>query len=109
METKNVGPLTGKSLIFRLFNADNEVFGVLDGELLLDRKTDGDPSLQEDYDRELSKGRHRLVVCGVNWGGPAHYRWSIILDGNVKDDVDLHQGATPNGLSYFVVYDISTS
>ena len=108
MELKLVAPFIGKSLVFRLFNADNEVFGFLDGELLVDKKTEGDPSFQEDSARELSTGFHRLVVGGVNWGGPAHYRWSIILDGVVRDEVDLRQGASPNGLSYYVAYSILT-
>ena len=106
MELRNVAPLVGKNLLFRLFNADNEVFSFLDGELLLDKKTEGDPSFQEDYSKELGTGFHRLVVGGVNWGGPAHYRWSIILDGTVRDEVDLRQGSSANGLSYYVAYNI---
>lgn len=108
MELKLATPVIGTNLTLRLFNADNEVFGFLDSELLFDKKTEFDPSFQDDYTRELRRGYHRLIVGGVNWGGPAHYRWSLIVDNIVRDEVDTKQGSSPNGLSYYVVYDILT-
>jgi hypothetical protein len=100
--------LKGTDLLLRLYNADNEVFLFLDGALIGAQKTEGDPSFQKDFSVNLGKGRHQLVVGGINWGGPAHFKWVLILDNALQDDIDWKAGSTANGLAYYVAYEIMT-
>lgn len=101
--------LVGKQLIFRLFNADNEAFAYLDGNLWAAYATEGDPSFQQDYSISLAQGTHTLTIGGINWGGPAHFRYDVILDNVVRDHVDWRAGATANGLCYSKTYQIMTA
>jgi hypothetical protein len=97
----------GKKLVIRVHNADNALIAFLDNELIVNKKTEGDPSFQEDFTKLLNPGSHRLIVGGLNWGGPGHYRYSIILDDDVRDTVDTKSN-DPNGLVYYRVYLINT-
>jgi hypothetical protein len=98
---------TGKTLTIRIHNADNALIVFLDDELLVNKETGGDPTFQEDHTKVLSQGHHRLIVGGLNWGGPAHFRYSIILDDHVRDSVDIRPG-DPTGLVYHRIYLIGT-
>jgi hypothetical protein len=100
--------ISGSNLNLRLFNADNEVFAFLDGDQLFKRETEGDPSLQEDHPKHLGKGKHILVVGSVNWGGPAHVRYDLIVDNVVRDPIDERKDSTPNGLWFSRSYEITT-
>jgi hypothetical protein len=99
--------ISGKHLNLRLYNADNEVFAFLDGEKLFNKTTEGDPSFQEDHKANLSPGKHVLVVGSVNWGGPAHARYDLIVDEVVRDPIDERAGSTPNGLWFSRSYEIT--
>jgi hypothetical protein len=67
--------------ILTVTRADNEVAAFLNGLVVYDNKTDGDPLLNDQIplDPYLIAGMNVLVIAGINWGGPATFTGSVTV------------------------------
>ena len=82
--------------------ADNEVAAFLNGILVYDKKTEGDPPLSDVVDLTgfIQHGCcNTLVVIGINWGGPAHYEGSLSIDSSTTSWA-FTSPSTPNGMVF---------
>jgi hypothetical protein len=82
-------------------HADNEVAAILNGLVVYDKKTEGNPPFndQVQLDPYLIAGQNVLVIVGINWGGPAAFTGSVTV-GSVVTPFNFTAGATPNGISF---------
>src|SRR5215216_6531414 len=86
----------------KITRADNEVAAFLNGILVYDKKTEGDPALNDVVDLSgfLQHGCcNFLVVIGINWGGPAHYEGSLTVD-NSTTSWTFQAASTVNGMVF---------
>lgn len=87
--------------------ADNEVAVFLNGLLVYDKKTEGNPSFNDQVplDAYLIAGMNVLVVAGTNWGGPATFAGSVTV-GAVSTPFNYTAPSTPNGMVFTQVFAI---
>jgi hypothetical protein len=87
--------------------ADNEIAAFLNGLVVYDRKTDGNPPLNDQVplDPYLIAGVNVLVIAGTNWGGPATFTGSVTT-GAVVTPFNFTAGGTPNGMVFNQVFSI---
>jgi hypothetical protein len=81
--------------------ADNEVSAFLNGIVVYDRKTEGNPAINDEVqlDPYLEAGLNSLVVAGTNWGGPANFAGSVTV-GSVVTPFNFAVASTPNGMVF---------
>jgi hypothetical protein len=97
-------PYVGSNIIIRVFNADNNAFVYLNGNLVVNHSTEGDPSFQADFPFSLKQGENNIAIWSINWGGPSHIRYALIVDNDTKDVVDEKAYSTSNGIWYSKTY-----
>jgi hypothetical protein len=81
--------------------ADNEVAAFLNGLLVYDKKTEGNPAFNDQIplDPYLVAGINALVIAGTNWGGPATFTGSVTV-GTVVTPFNFTVGSSPNGMIF---------
>jgi hypothetical protein len=82
--------------------ADNEIAVFVNGILAYDKKTEGDPPLNDvvDISGFLQHGCcNSVVIIGINWGGPAHYEGSLTVD-NSTTAWAFQAASTVNGMVF---------
>lgn len=81
--------------------ADNEVSAFLNGIQVYDKKTEGNPALNESVDltEYLVPGINVIVVVGINWGGPATFSGSVTV-GKASTKFHFQANKTPNGIAW---------
>jgi hypothetical protein len=86
-------------------HADNEVAAFLNGLLVYDKKTEGNPTFNDQVplDPYLIAGINVLVVAGTNWGGPATFTGSVTV-GAVTTPFTYTATSTPNGMVFTQVF-----
>ena len=74
-----------EQVILTVTRADNQVVAILNGNVVYDRKTEGNPALSDQVSltRLLAPGLNHLAIIGINWGGPASYRGTLQIDSSV--------------------------
>ncbi|AGK49587.1 hypothetical protein BTI_3779 [Burkholderia thailandensis MSMB121] len=82
-------------------NADNEVFATVNGLVVYDRKTENNPTFSDQVDLtpHLADGLNTLVVAGVNWGGPATFKGTVVV-GKIETPFAFTAPSTPNGIVF---------
>ena len=82
-------------------HADNEVAAFVNGLAVYDRKTEGDPALNDvvALDAYLASGLNTLVLVGINWGGPANFQGSLTI-GSYVQKIAFQASSTPNGIAW---------
>lgn len=90
-----------QQLVLTVTHADNEVVAVLNGDIVYNKKTEGDPELSDSVDLKplLDPGVNHLVIIGVNWGGPANYKGTLQIDGSIIDWGQF-QSSPGNGMTW---------
>lgn len=82
--------------------ADNEIAVFVNGILAYDKKTEGDPALNDvvDISGFLQRGCcNSVVIIGINWGGVAHYEGSLTVDTSTTAWA-FQAASTPNGMVF---------
>lgn len=89
----------------KITNADNEVFATINGLVVYDKKTEGNPPLSDQVDLTpfLAEGVNTLMVVGINWGGPATFKGSVVV-GNIETPFSYTAPSTPNGIVFHQVF-----
>lgn len=74
-----------QQVILTVARADNQVVVTLNGNIVYDKKTEGDPELNDSVNLTplLASGVNHLTILGINWGGPAHYKGTLQLDSSI--------------------------
>jgi hypothetical protein len=84
-------------------NADNELAAFLNCVTVYDKKTDGNPSLNDVVDLTpfLKSGCccNCLHLIGINWGGPATFKGSLTI-GTLVQPFSVTFPSTPNGIAW---------
>jgi len=93
--------------ILTVTRADNEVAAFLNGLVVYDKKTEGNPSFSDQVplDPYLIAGMNVLVIAGTNWGGPATFTGSVTV-GTVVTPFNFTAPSTPNGMVFNQVFAI---
>ena len=74
------------SIIINVNNADNQIKIYLNGREIYSKSTERDPSFHDHFSistSELRSGYNVLLLIGSNWGGPAHYKANVTVNGRV--------------------------
>lgn len=82
--------------------ADNEIAVFVNGILVYDKKTEGDPVLNDvvDITGFLQHGCcNSVVVIGIDWGGTIHYEGSLTVD-NSTTSWAVQGPSTVNGMVF---------
>lgn len=82
--------------------ADNEIAVFVNGILAYDKKTEGDPALNDvvDISGFLQHGCcNSVVIIGINWGASAHYVGSLTVDASTTS-WDFSAPSTVNGMVF---------
>ena len=92
-------------VVLTVTHADNEVTAFLNGLMVYDRRTDGDPTLDDvvALDDYLIQGLNTLVVLGINWGGPANFQGSLTI-GSVTQPFSYQAESTADGIAMVQTY-----
>jgi hypothetical protein len=82
-------------------HADNEVAAFLNGLVIYDKKTENNPTFNDQIqlDPYLAEGLNVLTVAGTNWGGPATFSGSVTV-GSVVTPFSFTAASTPNGMVF---------
>ncbi len=82
-------------------HADNEILATVNGVIVYDKKTENNPTLNDQIDLGpyLASGINTLVVIGVNWGGPAAFA-GLVSIGSVVTPFSFGAALTPNGVAF---------
>lgn len=85
----------------KITHADNEILATVNGLIVYDRKTENNPTLNDQVvlDPYLAAGINTLVVIGINWGGPAAFAGSVTV-GSIDTPFSYGAAATPNGVAF---------
>jgi hypothetical protein len=90
-------------------NADNELAAILNCVTVYDKKTEGNPALNDVVDLTpfLKSGCccNCLVLIGINWGGPSTFKGSLTI-GTLVQPFSFTIGASPNGIAWQQVFNI---
>ncbi|MBC7953695.1 MAG: hypothetical protein H7Z12_17995 [Rhodospirillaceae bacterium] len=90
-------------------HADNELMAFLNGALVYDRKTEGNPGLNDQVQLQglMQAGSNVLVLVGVNWGGPATFDGRIEASGNIVIPFSYTAASTPNGMCWNQTFNLT--
>src|ERR1700733_14375146 len=93
--------------ILTVTHADNEVAAFLNGLVVYDKKTEGNPTFNDQVvlDPYLTGGMNVLVIAGTNWGGPATFTGSVTV-GNVVTPFNFSVASSVNGMVFNQVFAI---
>ncbi|HEY0328353.1 MAG TPA: hypothetical protein VGC77_04570 [Rhodopseudomonas sp.] len=82
-------------------HADNEVAAILNGVVVYDKKTEGNPPINDQVplDPYLAAGLNVLAITGINWGGPATFSGAVTV-GAVVTPFNFAAASTPNGMVF---------
>ncbi len=85
----------------KITHADNEIWATVNGLVVYDKKTEGDPTINDhvNLDPYLAAGLNTLVIAGVNWGGPAHFTGSVVI-GGIDTPFSFQAPSTPKGIVF---------
>lgn len=97
------------TVTLKVTRADNEVMAFLNGALVYDRKTEGNPLLNDQVQISglMQAGANVLVLVGVNWGGPATFEGAIEAPGGIVIPFSYTAGGTPNGMCWNHSYNLT--
>lgn len=89
----------GDSVVLRINNADNEVAVMLNDLLLYDRKTEHDPTFnnQVELGEILKPGLNYLNVIGIDWSAVFHFKFSLDVNGNNVSSFSRDDKGSPGG------------
>ncbi|NJO04041.1 MAG: hypothetical protein HC880_22325 [Bacteroidia bacterium] len=98
-----------ESLNLTVTHADNQVVAFLNGSIIYNRSTEGNPTLNDVTPipvGTLPIGNNLLTLVGVNWGGPYNFQGSI---GNATESTPFvsQEGQSANGLIWTQSYIIN--
>lgn len=87
------------TVTLKVTRADNEIMAYLNGNMIYDKKTEGNPLLNDQIQISglMQAGANELILVGVNWGGPATFEGSVDVPG-MSMPFSYTAGSTPNGI-----------
>ncbi len=83
-------------LIVRVSHADNQLVIFLNGAVVYDKRTEGDPQFSDTVEltNQLTPGINLLTLVGVDWGGRANFVGNIEI-GNDNIPFSFRVDGTP--------------
>jgi hypothetical protein len=68
-------------VLLNVYNADNELTAYVNGRRVYDRKTEGDPKLNDHINLVpfLKPGSNTLTLVGINWSGPSAFNCALTI------------------------------
>ena len=98
------------TVVLTINRADNELIALLNGIIVYDKKTDGNPSLNDvvNLTNLVTSGDNILTLLGINWGDEADYAGTLTVDATTTTWGASYKN-TANGLAWSDVIHIHVS